>query len=273
LGITFLDVGEGDSIVIRFPDKRVWILDAGGLRQGQSQEDRAYAFDIGEAVVSRYLWHYWIKRIDRVILSHPDIDHAGGVAAVMQNFQVNRFAYGPAGPDKIINELLDIARSKCTRIQQLRAGTHEKIGPVAVRILNPPADRLFNSTNENSLVLELSFKRFSVVLTGDLEKSGEAAILARPDIASCQLLKVAHHGSRSGTTNALLNRLRPTWAVISAGRNNPYGHPSKETVRRLLQHGVQIISTLDSGAVTFETDGERYVLRSHIQGLLNRGRF
>ena len=112
LSLTFLDVGEGDSIVIRFPDMRVWVLDAGGLRQAQSTEDSAYAFDIGEAVVSRYLWHFWVRRIDRVMLSHPDIDHAGGTPAVMKNFAFNRFDYARTGPDEIIKGLLDIARER-----------------------------------------------------------------------------------------------------------------------------------------------------------------
>ena len=138
LSLTFLDVGEGDSTVIRFPDMRVWVLDAGGLRQAQSAEDSAYVFDIGEAVVSRYLWHFWIRRIDRVMLSHPDIDHAGGAAAVMKNFAFNRFDYARAGPDGIIRGLLNIAREKKTDSQQLHAGIEEKIGPVAVRVLNPP---------------------------------------------------------------------------------------------------------------------------------------
>jgi competence protein ComEC len=271
LSLTFLDVGEGDSTVIRFPDMRVWILDAGGLRQAQSAEDSAYVFDIGEAVVSRYLWHFWIRRIDRVVLSHPDIDHAGGAAAVMKNFPFNRFDYARAGPDELIKALLNIAREKNADSQQLHAGMEERIGPVAVRALNPPADRLFSSTNENSLVLQLCFNRFSALLTGDLERSGEMELLARTDLLGCQLLKVAHHGSRSGTTDAFLDRVQPRWAAISVGRNNPFGHPSSETMHRLQQHGTRPISTVEEGAVTFETDGYSYVLKSHIHGILEWG--
>jgi competence protein ComEC len=119
--------------------------------------------------------------------------------------------------------------------------------------------------------MQLSFGRFSALLTGDLEKSGETELLAQPGISGCQLLKVAHHGSRSGTTDAFLDRVQPRWAAISVGRNNPFGHPSRETMYRLRQHGARPLSTIDEGAITIETDGYSYVLKSHIHGILERG--
>ncbi len=271
LSITALDVGEGDSAVIRFPDMRVWLVDAGGLRQAPSQEDAAYGFDIGEAVVSRYLWHFWIGRIDRMLLSHADMDHAGGVAAVMQNFRTGVFAYSQSAPDTILTGILDTAVKRKLELRQLHTGTEEKIGPVIATVLNPRANTLLNSSNENSLVLNLSFKRFSALLTGDLEKAGEAEVLSQPGADRCELLKVAHHGSRSGSSDRFLDRVQPRWAVVSVGRNNPFGHPSKETLSRLQRHGTRPILTMDEGAVTFETDGERYVLKSHINGILERG--
>jgi competence protein ComEC len=271
LSMTFLDVGEGDSIVIRFPDKRFWVLDGGGLRQAPSEEEGAYRFDIGEAVVSRYLWHFWVGRIDRLLLSHPDADHAGGVPAIMRNFSIGRFDFSQGGSDRMISECTSIAREKRIRTHQLFDGAEERIGSVAVRVLNPPAKPVLNSTNENSMVLEISFKRFSALLTGDLEKSGEMELLSHQKISRCSLLKVAHHGSRSGTTDPFLSRIQPRWGIISAGRNNPYGHPSQEILKRLRQHGAQPILTVDEGAVTFETDGKRFILKSHVRGVLARG--
>jgi competence protein ComEC len=271
LSLAFLDVGEGDAVILRFPDRRVWVLDAGGLRQSQALADSTYVFDIGEAVVSRYLWHFWIPHIDRVLISHSDIDHAGGAAAVMKNFGFNRLDYPRAEIDAMIAGLVSLAREKKAVSQPAYAGIEETIGPIAVRVLNPPASRLFGSTNENSLVLQLGFKRFSALLAGDLEKSGEQALLARPELKSCQLLKVAHHGSRYGSTNAFLDRVQPRWAVVSVGRNNPFGHPSSETLHRLIKHGARPLSTADNGTVTFETDGSRYVLKSHLRGVLERG--
>jgi competence protein ComEC len=271
LSFTFLDVGEGDSMVVRFPDKRVWILDAGGLRQSSSREDGENGLDIGEAVVSRYLWYFWISRVDRLILSHPDMDHAGGMIAVMNNFRIGRFDYARIGQDRILEDILSSARENQIDALPLYVGRSERIGPVAVRILNPPAHELFATTNENSLVLEVAFKRFSALLTGDLEKAGETEVLSQPGLGRHLLLKVAHHGSRFGTSDAFLIRTRPRWAVISVGRNNPFGHPSSETLTRILHHSARPVSTMEEGAITFETDGMRYILKSHLSGILERG--
>jgi competence protein ComEC len=272
LSITFLDVGEGDSMVISFPDKKIWVLDAGGLLQSGAQEDSTNGFDLGEEVVSRYLWHFWINGVDRLILSHSDRDHAGGMLAVMKNFPIDRFVYPFVGPDRIIATILDKARENRIETEPSHVGMAERIGLVTARVLNPPIHKLFATTNENSLVLEIFFKRFSALLTGDLEKAGESEVLSRPGMGRHLLLKVGHHGSRFGTSDAFLARTRPRWAVISAGRNNSFGHPAKETLTRILRHRARPVSTMEEGAVTFETDGLRYVLKSHLSGILERGK-
>jgi len=268
LSFTFLDVGEGDSIVIRFPNGQVWVLDAGGHRPEPFQENGAYAFDVGEAVVSRYLWHGWISRLDRLILSHTDLDHAGGMPAIMKNFNITGFDYSLGDNDWVLDGLLDIARKKQMNIRVLHAGMEEKVGPVVVRTLNPFADFKSGSSNDSSIVIQFCFKRFSALLTGDLEKSGEIRVLSQLENLRCPLLKVAHHGSRSGTSDAFLDQTKPRWAVISAGRNNPFRHPSPEVLARLLRHGARPILTIDEGAVSFETDGIRYAIKSHLRGIL-----
>ena len=239
LSITFLDVGEGDSIVICFPDRRTWLLDAGGLRLAPSYEENAYAFDIGEAVVSRYLWQEWIPRLDRLILSHADQDHAGGIPAVMKNFRVLKLGYAQNKPDSVLDRVLKIAGERRVPVRLLHAGMEEHAGVVSVDVLHPGPDSALTTSNETSIVLEFSYGHFSALLTGDLEKAGEREVLERPRDLHSQLLKVAHHGSRSGSSHALLDRTQPRWAVVSVGRNNPFGHPSPEVIARLRQHGVQ----------------------------------
>ena len=140
-----------------------------------------------------------------------------------------------------------------------------------MQILNPPANRSGRTTNENSVVLRLVFGDFSALLTGDLEKSGEAELLAESQNLHSLLLKVAHHGSRSATLDPFLEKVRPRWAILSVGRNNPFGHPSREVLLRLLRLGVRPLSTLDQGAITFETDGRHYIIESHVCGLLEKG--
>jgi competence protein ComEC len=271
LSLTFLDVGEGDSIVIRFPDSRIWVLDGGGLQLAQNHEERAYVFDIGEAVVSRYLWHEWTTRLDRLILSHTDLDHAGGIPALMKNFRISRFDYSQAGSDTILNGILEAACERHIPANPLHTGIEQRIGMVTVSTLHPSANRATGTANENSLVLKISFGDFSALLTGDLEKSGEYELLAQSHNLRSTLLKVAHHGSRNATSNSFLDRIQPRWATISVGRNNPFGHPSQDVLSRLREHGVHTFLTLDEGAIAFETDGSRYAIRSYVRGLLEQG--
>lgn len=271
LSLTFLDVGEGDSILIRLPGNKTWLLDAGGLLQSGSPDEGDHAFDIGEAVVSRYLWHMWIIRLDRLILSHMDLDHAGGAGAILRNFKVDSIHYPFSARDALGEAIQKAARRKEVREHLLYAGIQENVGPVMVRVLHPPHRPLAGTSNDNSLVMQVSCGLFSALLTGDVEKKGEIDLLSRPGNLESLLLKVAHHGSRWGTSAALLERVRPRWAVLSAGRYNPHGHPSPDVLRRLLRRGVRFYQTSDDGAVTFETDGRHYVIRSYIRGILEEG--
>jgi competence protein ComEC len=264
-------VGEGDSIVVRFPNGQYWVIDAGGLRMPPSNDENAYAFDVGEAVVSRYLWHMWVPQIDRLILTHTDQDHAGGIPAILKNFPISEFGYSQAGSDMILAPILSIARERHQILKSLQAGMEELIGPVRVRTHHPPTGARLKTANENSVVIQFSFGGFSALLTGDLEKSGEFEALLQPADLHSRLLKVAHHGSRSGTSEAFLDRVAPRWAVISVGRNNPFGHPSPEVMARLRKHGIQSLLTLNDGAVTFETDGTRYRIKTYIRGILEQG--
>jgi competence protein ComEC len=271
LSLTFLDVGQGDAMVLRLPDEHTWIIDAGGIHQTQSHEAVDRGFDVGEAVVSRYLWSEWITRVEQAVLSHPDVDHVGGMPALLGNFRIARLAYADRVGDPSLSAILSVAAERNTALAQVASGQLLVSGDVEVEVLNPPDHGDLRSTNEDSVVLRIRYRRFSALLTGDLEKAGERELLVRqPDIESL-LLKAAHHGSRSATSDAFLARVQPRWTVLSSGRNNPYGHPSKEVVFRLLRHGSRLLLTQDLGAITFETDGDRYLLRSHVCGILDQG--
>jgi competence protein ComEC len=262
LRITFLDVGEGDALVLQFPDSRTWVLDAGGIYQIEEENEISVTFDLGEAVVSRFLWHHWITRLDRIVVSHPDLDHAGGVPALLKNFHVSRLDH--AGK-------LDEPPFPPLTIHRAEAGELYEICGVRIQVLNPPDSAAGRTTNENSIVLRLEFGRFSALLTGDLEGAGEAAVLSRHDDLHSLLLKVSHHGSRNGTKEGFLRRVRPQWGVISVGKNNPFGHPSAEVVTRLLRAGVRYFLTTDQGAIAFETDGASYRIESRVGGLIDSG--
>src|SRR5262249_39180749 len=121
------------------------------------------------------------------------------------------------------------------------------------------------------LALHFRYGRFSALLTGDLEHAGETALVARAPELDAVLVKAAHHGSRSATLDAFLDRARPRWVVFSAGRTNPFGHPARETLLRVLRHGARPLLTLDLGTVTVWSDGARYRVESFVCGLLDEG--
>lgn len=271
LSLTFLDVGEGDSLVMRFPDARIWVLDAGGIRAGRRGMAGDHAFDIGEAVVSRYLWSRWITQLDRLILSHPDVDHGGGMPAIMKNFKIGSLEYGENEADPLFDRIRTTANERQIVLWRVQSGDASVVSGVGVEVMNPSADGLQRSTNEGSVVLRLSYGRFSALLTGDLERAAERELLGRGQNQQSLLLKVAHHGSRWATQDSFLERVRPRWAVLSAGRNNPFGHPSREVLTRLQHKHVLPLLTMDQGAITFATDGSRYVLATHISGIIQSG--
>jgi competence protein ComEC len=272
LKITFLDVGQGDAIVIKLPNGLVRTLDSGGFYTFQAEGDRVFGFDIGEAVVSRYLWHEWVNALDSAAISHTDSDHAGGMSALMNNFRIKRFDYTPVGASPgTLEKLLNLARNRKIPENAVVHGMKEQAGGAVIQAIHHAADFVLSTANENSLVLHITYNRFSALLAGDLEKSGEAEVLRRAEKIDAQLLKVGHHGSRAATSDRFLEKTNPRWAVISAGYNNPYGHPSPDVLARLEKRAVRTFITMDCGAVTYETDGERYIIRSHVHGIMEKG--
>ncbi len=271
LSLTFLDVGEGDSLVVRFPDKRIWVLDAGGISAGRLGMANEHPFDVGEVVVSRYLWSQWITRLDRLILSHPDVDHGGGMPALLRNFRTRSLEYGENAGDPLFRRILTAANENRVSLLPVHSGDESLVSGVHVEVMNPPADGLERSTNEASVVLRLNYGRFSALLTGDLERAAERDLLRRRQDPSSLLLKVAHHGSRWATQDSFLERVKPRWAILSVGKNNPFGHPAREVMARLQHRHVIPLLTMDQGAITFATDGSRYVLATYVGGVLQSG--
>jgi competence protein ComEC len=268
--LVFLDVGQGDSIVLEFPDGRTWVFDAGGLPQPSAAAATAQ-LDLGEAVVSRYLWSRGKSALERVLLSHPHHDHAGGLPALMANFHPEDLGYGGLERDATMARVLQAAGRSGVSAHRLAAGSLSIRAGVAVETLNPPMDGAMRSVNDSSVVLRVRYGRFTALLTGDLERAGEIELLARGAPIESRLLKAAHHGSRSATLDPFLDRVRARWAVLSAGRHNPFGHPSRETLLRLVHHGVRPLLTLDQGAIAFSTDGENYVLQTRVSGVVESG--
>lgn len=245
LRITFLDVGQGDAALIELPEGRRILVDGG--------PGGAHRFDVGGRVVAPFLWNRTVRRLDVVVLSHGDADHAGGLAAVLRHFRVGEFWEAAAQGPGAESARLAVQRSGAVH-RMLAAGARVSLGSAFLTVLNPdPADR--GPANDRSLVLRLDWGIVSVLLTGDLGAEGENRLLQRRAPLGVLLLKVAHHGSRFATGTAFLDATRPALAVISVGARNPFHHPAPETLGRLATAGARVYRTDLDGAVIVESDG------------------
>lgn len=249
---TFLDVGQGDAIFLELPGRRTMLVDGGG-----SFDDR---FDIGEQVVAPYLWHRWVRRLDVIVLSHPQPDHIGGLRAVIENFPVGE-VWESGYPSKTPTYLWlqAFVREKGIPLRRIKRGERISVGAeVMVTVLHPPKPFITRPkarpsalVNNNSLVLAIAHQQTRLLLTGDIEKDGEASLLDAGEMLQADLVKIPHHGSRGSSSTAFLRRVKPRWAVVQAGDRNPFGHPHPETLSRYATEGVEVLRTDRHGAISF----------------------
>jgi len=256
LEVTVLDIGQGDSIFVSFPQGRTMLVDAGGELATFNSGGMRSGIDVGEDVVSPYLWSRGLKKIDVVALTHAHEDHLGGLPAIFENFRVGEFWVGRDISSAAYRQVLAAARAHGVPVRHWKQGDTFSEDGVAGRVLWPDDLSERNSAkNDDSLVMRLTDGAESFLLAGDIERPSERAILAEEQPVQVNFLKVAHHGSKTSTTDAFLNAAHPAFAAISAGRDNSFGHPSPEVTERLEAAGVRVYRTDRDGAITAGTDG------------------
>ena len=270
LEVITLDVGQGDAAVIRFPDKRTILID-GGIRRAYYDEKKhkQVAYDVGERVIEPYLDVYGIRELDLVMLTHPDIDHGGGLAYILQNFAVKQVI---GISDMALNSqthrrLRSIVKEKGIPYAYVYAGEIELTSTATLNLLHPidaaSTNLMDKDTNDDSLVLKVSYGEVDILFTGDIGVKGESRLITSGQDLRSEILKVPHHGSRTSSSAAFLEAVQPRHAIFSLGKGNRYQFPHADVVARYQARACVQLRTDELGAIILKTDGTRCWFRPY----------
>jgi competence protein ComEC len=255
LHVAFLDVGQGDASLITTPQGQQILVDGG-------PSPAALTSALGQEMP------FWDRSLDLVVMTHSDADHITGLAAVLQRFRVDAWLdNGQPDDDSIYVECNRLLEEKELHYQAVQRGSSLELGEgIVLEVLHPPSEPMLataSDSNNNSIVLRLSWHEAQFLFTGDIEAEAEALLLEAGLPLAADVLKVSHHGSDGSSTPAFLSAVAPRFAVISAGADNRFGHPHPAVLERLERSGaVTILRTDESGTVEFITDGQRLWVRT-----------
>ncbi len=254
LQATFLDIGQGDSAFIEFPDGETLLIDGGG---------RYHEFDAGRLVVAPFLWNKGIDRINYLVATHPQGDHIGGLVYLLKKFSIGEvWTNGTTKESRISKEFDDTVMKRKLNRKIAEEGDFLKIGDLNLQVLNPHLKNPVSSSvhareNNDGIVLKIDYRRKSLLFTADIEEEAEKRILADHPGMKVTLLKVPHHGGRGSADPEFIQTLSPEVSVFSVGLHNPYHHPSPDTLLLYQKIPTHIHRTDQEGAFQFKTDGDQ----------------
>lgn len=241
LQVIVLDVGQADCVLLK-TGNHAMLVDAGNIGQ--------------DSLILNYLNEYGVKNLDYIVATHPHADHIGAMAAVIRGMDSIGMILMPdvTTTTRTFENMLDAIEEKDVPINIPNPGDVITMGDAQIQILAPNGVA-YNDLNDYSIVLRVAFGNSVFLLTGDAETKSEGEQLANSLLLNADVLKVGHHGSRTSSTQAYLDAVSPSYAVISCGLDNTYGHPHRESVTRLAEMGVETYRTDENGTVIFTTDG------------------
>ncbi|MFH1873969.1 MAG: DNA internalization-related competence protein ComEC/Rec2 [Pseudomonadota bacterium] len=268
LKINFIDVGQGDCMLVQFPNQKKMLIDGGGIKGSE--------FDIGEKVVVPVLLNLGVRHLDYILLTHPHHDHYGGLGAVAQKLGAPVLYYnGLAAPEDEQDQWADfLTKALQSQVQLKQLDGHADFQPalilneggVQILVYAPrPKDLSALDLNDTSLVTQLKFGEQKILLTGDLEATGEQILTEKGVNLKSQVLKLGHHGSKTSTTSEFLEKVSPEIAVITVGQGNKYGFPNEVVLDRLQERRIKIYRTDLEGMITVKTNGHNLDVSTYVE--------
>lgn len=244
LSVSFLDVGQGDAILVNSPSGKQMLIDGGATNAVLRELAGEMSF--------------FDRTIDIVVATHPDADHVTGLIPVLERYDVLTVLTSNVTTDTgIFSELTKRIQEEGPQVIVARKGDILDLGDGVKVLVLHPTDRVSNDTNDGSVSLLIIYGDHSFLLTGDLSTPYEPSLITEDVPAGVTVYKAGHHGSRTSSGEVLLSRIKPEYVVISAGRENEYGHPHQEMLERARKYAKEILSTSERGVVTFKSDGRQ----------------
>lgn len=242
LEVHYIDVGQGDATLIKC-GSHAMLIDGGNNNKGTT--------------VQLYLKKQGVESLDYVIGTHPDADHIGGLDVIVYKYNCEKVIMPDYEKDtKTYQELVDVIHDKNMKITYPVVGEQYALGEAKFTIIAPNSNSYGGNANDYSVAILLEYGKNCFLFTGDAEEASEAEMLTNGIDISADVYKVAHHGSRSASTQEFLNAVHPKYAVISCGEGNSYGHPHAEVLNRLRSMGVDVFRTDEQGSIIASSDGE-----------------
>ena len=279
LHIDFLDVGQGDSALITFPNGETLLIDGGGrldFNKNYTQSDwqsepepfEADGQNVGESVVSEFLWEKGYSKVDYILATHADADHIQGLSDVAKNFRIKAALFGRMPfQDEEFAELYEVLERRGIASVKLSRGDVLTFGDAAVEILFPlPKDtEKVVSENNKTLVVRVIYGNKKFLFTGDIEKETEDYLTKNSQFLQADVVKVAHHGSRTSSTENFIEATKAGYAIIPVGKTSRFGHPHSEVVERWKNSGAKIMTTGERGTISISTNGRDFQIKTFIK--------